>query len=302
MNILYEMLPDAANRPATASRSRRGTIETVISQPGLGMLRAGTTKGIFMVKSIYYRASLFGVLIVFSMVATSRVAEAQDAKAPDYEAIVAAPDRSDADRQTDQRRQPAKMLAFTGLRSGMKVLDMEANAGYSTELLARAVGPDGVVYAQDPAALIERFVKDKFDIRAQKPAMKNVVHVIRNFDDPIPPDVSGLDLITFFFAYHDVTYMQVDRAEMNRKMFAALKPGGFLIIADHSARPGDGTNVAKTLHRIEESTLRQEIEAAGFKLASEADFLRHPEDPRDAAVFHPQVPVDEFVLRYQKPL
>jgi predicted methyltransferase len=302
MNILYEMLPDAANRPATASRSRRGTIETVISQPGLGMLRAGTTKGIFMVKSIYYRASLFGVLIVFSMVATSRGAEAQDAKAPDYEAIVAAPDRSDADRQTDQRRQPAKMLAFTGLRSGMKVLDMEANAGYSTELLARAVGPDGVVYAQDPAALIERFVKDKFDIRAQKPAMKNVVHVIRNFDDPIPPDVSGLDLITFFFAYHDVTYMQVDRAEMNRKMFAALKPGGFLIIADHSARPGDGTNVAKTLHRIEESTLRQEIEAAGFKLASEADFLRHPEDPRDAAVFHPQVPVDEFVLRYQKPL
>jgi predicted methyltransferase len=302
MNILYEMLPDAANRPATASRSRRGTIETVISQPGLGMLRAGTTKGIFMVKSIYYRASLFGVLIVFSMVATSRMAEAQDAKAPDYEAIVAAPDRSDADRQTDQRRQPAKMLAFTGLRSGMKVLDMEANAGYSTELLARAVGLDGVVYAQDPAALIERFVKDKFDIRAQKPAMKNVVHVIRNFDDPIPPDVSGLDLITFFFAYHDVTYMQVDRAEMNRKMFAALKPGGFLIIADHSARPGDGTNVAKTLHRIEESTLRQEIEAAGFKLASEADFLRHPEDPRDAAVFHPQVPVDEFVLRYQKPL
>jgi predicted methyltransferase len=302
MNILYEMLPDAANRPATASRSRRGTIETVISQPGLGMLRAGTAKGIFMVKSIYYRASLFGVLTVFSMVATSRVAEAQDAKAPDYEAIVAAPDRSDADRQTDQRRQPAKLLAFTGAGPGMKVLDMEANAGYSTELLARAVGPDGVVYAQDPAALIERFVKDKFDVRAQKPAMKNVVHVVRNFDDPIPPDVAGLDLITFFFAYHDVTYMQVDRAEMNRKMFAALKPGGFLIIADHSARPGDGTNVAKTLHRIEESTLRQEIEAAGFKLASEADFLRHPEDPRDAVVFHPQVPVDEFVLRYQKPL
>jgi hypothetical protein len=48
-----------------------------------------------------------------------------------------------------------------------------------------------VVYAQDSAAVIERFVKDKFDIRAQKPAMKNVVHVIRNFDDPIPPDVKG---------------------------------------------------------------------------------------------------------------
>ena len=254
-----------------------------------------------MARSIHYRASVFGVLALLSTVAIWSAA-AQDARAPDYEAIVAAPDRSDADRQTDQRRQPAKMLAFTGARPGMKVLDMEANAGYSTELLARAVGPDGVVYAQDPAALIERFVKDKFDIRAQKAAMKNVVHVIRNFDDPIPPDVSGLDLITFFFAYHDVTYMPVDRAEMDKKMFAALKPGGFLVIADHSARPGDGTSVAKTLQRIEESTWRQEIEAAGFKLASEAEFLRHPEDPRDAPVFHPAVPVDEFVLKYQKPL
>jgi len=226
---------------------------------------------------------------------------AQDGKAPDYEAIVASADRSDADRLTDQRRQPAKMLAFTGVKEGMKVLDMGAGAGYSTELVARAVDPGGGVYAQESAGVMER-VKDKFDIRAQQPAMKNVVHVIRNYDDPVPSEVSGLDLITFFFAYHDVTYMPVDRAEMNKKMFAALKPGGFLVIADHSARSGDGTTVGKTLHRIEESTLRREIEAAGFKLATEADFLRHPEDPRDAAVFRPQVPVDEFVLKYQKPL
>ena len=248
------------------------------------------------------RPGVLGALVSLSLLAGWGAAAAGGAKAPDYDAIVAAPDRSDADRQTDQRRQPAKMLAFTGVQPGMKVLDMDANAGYSTELLARAVAPNGVVYAQDPAALIERFVKDKFDIRAQKPAMKNVVHVVREFDDPVPPEIGGLDLITFFFAYHDVTYMPVDRAAMNRKMFAALKPGGFLVIADHSARPGDGTNVAKTLHRIEESSLRQEIEAAGFRLAAEADFLRHPEDPRDAAVFRPQVPVDEFVLKYQKPM
>jgi len=225
----------------------------------------------------------------------------QPGKAPDYEAIVAAPDRSDADRQTDLRREPAKMLAFAGVTSGMKVLDMEANAGYSTELIARAVGPTGVVYAQDPASIIERFVKDKFDTRAEKPAMKNVVHVIRDFEDPIPPEAANLDMITFFFAYHDVTYMPVDRAKMNQKMFAALKPGGFLVIADHSAKPGDGTNVSKTLHRIEESTLRQEIEAAGFKFVAEGDFLHHPEDPRDVPVFKPAVPVDEFVLKFQKP-
>jgi predicted methyltransferase len=252
-----------------------------------------------MPRSICFRVIAIAMLAALATLAGWSVVPAI---AQDYEAIVAAPDRSDADRQTDVRRQPAKVLAFTGVKSGMKVLDMEANAGYSTELLARAVGPDGVVYAQDPAAIIERFVKDKFDIRAQKPAMKNVVHVIRDFGDPIPPDVSGLDLITFFFAYHDVTYMPVDRAEMNRKMFAALKPGGFLVIADHSAKPGDGTSVAKTLHRIEETTLRQEIEAAGFKLAAEGDFLHSPQDPRDVPVFKPQIPVDEFLLKYQKPL
>src|ERR1700744_6102416 len=230
------------------------------------------------------------------------MALADDGKTPDYAAIVAAPDRSDADRQTDQRREPAKMLAFTGVKEGMKVLDMEANAGYATELLARAVGPSGTVYAQDNAAIIEKFVKDKFDNRAKSPAMKNVVHVVRDFDDPIPPDVSNLDMITFFYAYHDVTYMPVDRAKMNAKMFAALKPGGTLIIADHSAKPGEGTSVAKTLHRIEEATLRKEIEAAGFKFVAEGDFLRHPEDPRDAKVFRPAVPVDEFVLKYQKPM
>src|SRR6266481_652821 len=251
-----------------------------------------------MIQSICRRAAVAGTLVLLAMVPGPGAL----AQTPDYEAIVASPDRTDGDRQADARRKPAKLLAFTGVIAGMKVLDMEASAGYSTELLARAVGPTGTVYAQDSAAVIERFVKDKFDLRAQKPAMKNVVHVVRDFDDPIPPEVAGLDLITFFFAYHDITYMQVDRAAMNQKMFAALKPGDFLIIADHSAKPGDGVSVARTLHRIEESVLRREVEAAGFKLAGEADFLRHPEDPRDATVFRPQIPTDEFVLKYQKPL
>jgi len=87
-----------------------------------------------MVKPVFRRAHAIGVLVSLSMLAGWSAAPAQDAKAPDYEAIVASPDRSDADRQVDPRRQPAKMLAFAGVKSGMKVLDMEASAGYSTEL------------------------------------------------------------------------------------------------------------------------------------------------------------------------
>src|SRR5882762_9605796 len=133
----------------------------------------------------YFWPSVFGVLASLSVLAGWSGVSAQDAKAPDYEAIVASADRSDADRSTDQRRQPAKLLLFTGVKEGMKVLDMGAGAGYSTELLARSVGQGGGVYAQESAAVMER-VKDRFDVRAQKPAMKNVVHVIRNYDDPVP--------------------------------------------------------------------------------------------------------------------
>jgi predicted methyltransferase len=113
---------------------------------------------------------------------------------------------------------PVKLLSFAGVKAGMKVLDMEAGAGYTTELLARAVGPAGMVYAQDSAEVLEPQVKDKFELRSKNPAMKNVIHVVRNYDDLLPADVRNLDLITFFFAYHDMTYMQVDRAAMNRRL------------------------------------------------------------------------------------
>src|ERR1043166_2973484 len=221
------------------------------------------------------------------------------ALAQDYAAIIAAPDRADADRQTDQRRDPVKLLTFTGVKTGMTVLDMGAGGGYSTELMARAVGPTGKVYGQDYETGAR--AQERFEARIKTDAMKNVVALARPFDDPLPAEVSYLDLITFFFFYHDTTYMTVDRAAMNKKLFAALKPGGLLIIADHSAKPGAGTSVGKTLHRIEESALRCEVGGAAFKLAARAAFLRHPEDPRDERVFQPKVPVDEFVLKFQKP-
>jgi predicted methyltransferase len=220
---------------------------------------------------------------------------------PDYAAVIAAPDRSDADRQADKRRDPIPFLTFAAVRAGMKVLDMGAGGGYSTELLARAVAPGGIVYGQNPAELPER-PKTAFEARLKTPAMKDVVADIRPFDDPVPPDVYDFDLITFLFFYHDTTYMNVDRAAMNRKLFAALKPGGFLVIADHVALPGQGISVGKTLHRIEESALRQEIEASGFHLVAEGNFWRNPDDTHDFPSYKPTVPVDNFVLKYQKPL
>ena len=220
--------------------------------------------------------------------------------APNYSDIVAAPDRSDADRLNDQRRKPVELYGFTGARPGMKVLDMGAGGGYSTELLARSIAPGGIVYSQTPPDLFPG-ARKSYQARAQSPAMKNAVRLERPFDDPLPPGVTGFDLITFFFFYHDTVHLGVDRTRMNRQLFEALKPGGILILADHSARPGDGASVTKSLHRIEESVVRRELEAAGFQFVSEGSFLRNPADTRDTPVTKNQVPNDEFVLKYRKP-
>ena len=171
---------------------------------------------------------------------------------------------------------------------------MGAGAGYSTELMARAVGPGGKVWGQNDSA------SDKLAALLKTPAMSNAAAQVRPSDDPaagLPP----LDLITFLFAYHDTTYMEVDRAKMNKALFAALKPGGILVVADHSARPEDDAKVGKLYHRIAEASVRAEVEAAGFKFVESGDFLRNPDDPRTAIVFRSPIKVDEFVLKFEKP-
>ena len=220
---------------------------------------------------------------------------------PDYRSIVSSADRTDADRTLDKRRDPQKLLEFYGVKPGMRVLDMSTGRGYNTELLARAVGPRGRVYAQASPKLTPAATKAGFEERMKSSAMANVVYVEREFEDPAPPEARDLDLVTFNFNYHDTAWLGTDRARMNRAVFQALKPGGIYIIADHSAKPGAGVNVTKSLHRIEERVVREEVEAAGFRLVESGDFLRNPDDPRDASVFKNTVRNDEFVLKFMKP-
>ncbi len=211
-------------------------------------------------------------------------------------AIVASPDRGDADRRNDIRRKPVEMLSFVGARPGMAVLDVSAGGGYTSELLARAVAPNGRVYGQTPrppsATLAERL---------KKPAGANILSVVQPFDAPVPADVpaGSLDLVTLMFNYHD--FGGIDRTRLNAAVFAALKPGGVYVVADHSGRPGTGISESTTLHRVEEALVRREVEAAGFRLAATGDFLRNPGDPRDREEPDPPQRKDEFVLKFVKP-
>jgi len=252
--------------------------------------------------------------------------------------ILSSPDRTTADRTNDQRRKPEQMLGFIGIRPGIVALDLSAAGGYTTELLARSIGPTGKVYGQSrprdpnqaptsssvpegntrpnlapvaapgappaaprpsPVALADR---DARLHEAGIPAAP-IVALSRPFEDPVPSDLASeqIDLVTLMFNYHDLGHLGVDRAAMNQAVFRALKPGGLYVIADHAGRPGTGISESGTLHRIEEAFLRQEVEAAGFTLVEEGKFLRNPNDPRDKNTPDPPQPKDEFVLKFVRP-
>jgi predicted methyltransferase len=220
--------------------------------------------------------------------------------------IVAAPDRSRDDVKLDAGRHPAETLAFFGIAPGMHVGEIAAGGGYTTELLARAVAPNGVVYGENPKGILERFAAKPWAERLAKPADHAIVRVDRELDDPFPPEASNLDAVVDVLFYHDTVWLGVDRDAMNKAIFKALKPGGVYGIVDHAAKAGDGINDVKTLHRIEESVLKGEIERAGFRLDSEATFLANPADTRDWSASPKQAgekrgTSDRFVLKFVKP-
>ena len=281
-------------------------------------------------------AIITNAVLLFGIHAT----EAEEASPPlpsvQIMGILSSPDRTAADRANDLRRKPEQMLAFIGIRPGIVALDLSAAGGYTTELLARSIGPAGKVYGQSrprdpnqsptsstvsegnsrpnlapvatapaaaprpsPVALADREARLH---EAGIPAAP-IVALSRPFEDPVPSELAAeqIDLVTLMFNYHDLGHLGVDRAAMNRAVFRALKPGGLYVIADHAGRPGTGISEAGTLHRIEEVFLRQEVEAAGFRLVEEGKFLRNPNDPKDKNTPDPPQPKDEFVLKFVRP-
>jgi len=223
-----------------------------------------------------------------------------------YQALVAAPDRTDADRALDSGRKPAEFLEVLAVKPGMNVGELFAGGGYTTELLARAVAPSGKVYAENSKWVLDKFGKN-WDARLARPVNANVVRQDRDLDAPFAPELAGtLDLVVTNANYHDAVWMNVDRAKMNAAVLAALKPGGRYVVADSSAKAGSGLADVKMLHRIDEAAVRAEVEAAGFKLVSSSDILRNPDDTRDwsaspMAAGAKRGTNDRFVLVFAKP-
>lgn len=225
---------------------------------------------------------------------------------PAIRAVVDAPDRTSEDRALDEGRHPAELLAFFGVAPGMKVAELGSGGGYTAELLARAVGPTGTVFGQNTKFILEKFAEKPWSERLKKPVMNNVVRVDREFDDPLPPEAKDLDAVFVVLFYHDLYWMKVDRAKMNKAVYGALKSGGIYAIVDHAGRAGAGDSQVQSLHRIEEKTVRADIEATGFRLEKEGQFLRHAEDTKDwnaspSGAGERRGTTDRFVLWFRKP-
>jgi predicted methyltransferase len=215
-------------------------------------------------------------------------------------------DRSEDDLTLDKQRNPVETLAFFGIRPKMRVAELAAGGGYTTEILARTVGPAGVVYGQNSPFILKRFAEAPWSERLKKPALKNVVRLDTEFDAPLPPSAHNLDAVLMVLFYHDTVWFKTDRAAMNKAVFQALKPGGIFGIIDHNAKEGDGVSQAQTLHRIEESVVISEITSAGFILDDSAPFLRNPDDARNwnaspSKSGDQRGESDRFVLRFKKP-
>ena len=222
-------------------------------------------------------------------------------------AAVAAPERSDMDRERDKRDHPAELMTFAGIAPGMKIADVFGGGGYWTELMARAVGPTGSVRLVNNAPYFN-FANKELKLHFDANRLTNAEQVTVETCN-LKLGKEAFDLIVIFMSYHDLYYIdekdgwpEINAGGFLDQLHAALKPGGHLLIVDHAAAAGTGKSVASELHRIEESFAKQDISSHGFKLEKTWDGYRNPGDDVTKLVFDPAVrgKTDRFTHLYAK--
>lgn len=227
-----------------------------------------------------------------------------------YGAAVAHGGRSAADVKRDALDHPAEILRLTGIAPGMRVADVLAGDGYYSELLSYLVGPTGRVLSINNAPF-DAFSDGDRQKRLDGGRLPNVEHQTVDLNDMHLPR-GTLDAVLLIKVYHDLYWVETDgkfkwpKIDTNAvlsQLAAALKPGGVLLVVDHSAKPGRGAADASALHRIEEAYAVKDIESHGLKLTGRSDLLRRPDDARDQITFTgPMVgKTDRFILVFHKP-
>lgn len=243
--------------------------------------------------------------LMLALAASAALAGAAAHAAPSaaLTAALADPARPADEKARDEARKAAEVVEFAQVKPGDKVADLFPGGGYFTHIFAKVVGPKGVVYG------VVRQQSKGSDSLGSNPAFPNIRIAAQPWEDFKPKD--KLDVVFNSQFYHDLFNPEYGSAgggiegvaKANKAIFDALKPGGVYIIVDHAGRPGTGYAEMNTLHRIEESAVKEQLIKAGFVLDAESQVLRNPADPKTANVFDPSIrgKTDQFMLRFRKP-
>jgi dipeptidyl aminopeptidase/acylaminoacyl peptidase len=223
-----------------------------------------------------------------------------------YDAAVAHPGRPAEDTARDALDHPDEILRLAGIKPGMRVADVLAGSGYYSELLSYLVGPEGNVLLINNSAY-DRW-SDGLGARLAGNRLPNVKHVTVDLDR-MNLAASSLDAVLLIKVYHDLYWVdpqghwpKIDADGVIDQLARALKPGGVLVLVDHSAKPGSGSSAATPLHRIDESFAVKNFESHGLEVAAKSDILRRPDDPRDEITYQGEMvgKTDRFVVIFRK--
>ena len=256
------------------------------------------------IESVNLMKFVLALVLITTWVSISSADESAE-MADRIAAQMAAPDRHSFDLPRDEARKPLETFLFLGLKPGMTVMDVGAYAGYTTEMLAAAVGPEGKVYSQNTEQVYLRYAdgyyKRTMDERLAGNRLPNVELYIAEYDDL---GLEGeLDMAFLGNLIHDF-YNRDGEAEavaFLEEIYRALKPGGVLGVIDHVGDPGRNNG---GLHRIEPQKARDVLKKAGFVIESESDLFANPDDDHSLMVYNEAIyrNTDRFFFKAVKPL
>ncbi len=162
----------------------------------------------------------------------------------------------------DAWQQPDEVMRALAIAPGAHVADIGSGGGYFTFRFARAVGPAGKVFAVD----IDEDMLRQLGERAQREGLTSVETILAEPADPKLP-AGGVDLIFLCNTYHHLD----NHTEYFRRLRGALGPGGRIAIVELR---GEGWLGRLFRHSTRKDVLQSEMEAAGYRLEQQFDFLR----------------------------
>jgi len=218
---------------------------------------------------------------------------------------VADPGRPDSDRMRDAGRRPHEVLSFYGVEPGMRLLELGAGAGYYTRILAKIVGPEGHIVAQNSERFWPRLEDDLV------PLYEELGNVSAHVGDVTQADISpgSLDGIFVVLIWHHMHGSDEEGFPQSSIDFLAkarewLKPGGYLAIVEHEAAAGTSRAQAAEWHRTPAPMTIADVTAHGFEFAGASDALANPEDDL-RNYWREALPVRDssqrYVLKFAKP-